>query len=467
MDMEFNLNSGPQMQEFLYNFLELKPPKAKNEKGNYSVAEEVLIHHAEKDDVEFCKMLLGMRKLRKAKNTYAKGIRRLLCEETNKFHTDYWLQSVRTYRSSATLIQTIPKHGDIIEGIPWAIIRKVFARKEMLKRIRCGDVTLNLQQGLIGEVDYVGAEVKVAAGITDDAQLIYDLNHGYDQHSHWAGVLFGIDKSVDEIKAIHKDERFLAKNNFTFANLFGAGNVSIAEEMRKHEVYINFIRTKFEIARQSNGFNSTWSQFFKDYSEEHISECQGVFYSRYPDVKGWQDYVVKKYYDVGYVETPFGFRRRYPLKRNEIINFPIQSSSFHLLLHSLIEIDRILTELDLQSCLVAQVHDSGFFNVMYREAEQVMDIVQREMTVKPFEWLEKVHLEAEWELGNDWYDLKLENKPFAAKHIKSGEVFKDKFLHGFARDMGMDIELLDKVLAGKKDKNDKPFKMKGWDIKYV
>lgn len=467
MDMNFNLNSGPQMQEFLYNFLELKPPKKKNEKGNYSVAEEVLIHHAEKDNVEFCKMLLGIRKLRKAKNTYAKGIKRLLSESDKQFHTDYWLQSVRTYRSSATLIQTIPKHGDIIEGVPWAIIRKIFTRKELVNRIKCGEITLDLQNNLVGEVDYVGAEVKTAAAITDDSQLIYDLNNGYDQHSHWAGVLFGINKAVDEIKKIHADERFLAKNNFTFANLFGAGNVSIAEEMRKFEVYIKYIRSKFELARQAKGFNSTWNQFFKDYSEEHILECQGVFYSRYPSVKEWQDWIVRRYYDVGYVETPFGFRRRYPLKRNEIINFPIQSSSFHLLLHSLIEIEKKLTELDLQSCLVAQVHDSGFFNIVYREAEQVMDIIEKEMTIKPFDWLQKVQLEAEWELGTDWYGLKLENKPFAAKHIKSGEVFKDKFLHGFARDLGMDVDLLSKTLAGKKDENDEPYKIKGWDIHYV
>ena len=34
--------------------------------------------------------------------------------------------------------------------------------------------------GFIGEVDYVGAEVKIAAMVTDDEQLIYDLNNDID-----------------------------------------------------------------------------------------------------------------------------------------------------------------------------------------------------------------------------------------------------------------------------------------------
>jgi len=198
--MLFNLNSNNQLQEFLFEFLELKPTKSKNDKGNYSVAEDVLTHYAEKENVEFCKMLLNIRKLRKAKNTYVKGFRRLISDEDKQFHTDFWLHSTRTYRSSATLFQVIPKHGEIIEGIEWQSIRKVFTRKLLIEKIKSGEIEITLQNGFIGEVDYVGAEVKVAAVEADDDQLITDLNDGFDQHSHWAGVLFGINKSIEEIR---------------------------------------------------------------------------------------------------------------------------------------------------------------------------------------------------------------------------------------------------------------------------
>jgi len=741
--MIFNIASPVQMQQFLFEFLELKPTKGKNDKGNYSVAEDVLLHYAEKENVEFCKLLINARKLKKAKNTYVKGFRRLIANESDIFfHTDFWLHSTRTYRSSATLFQclkggvlvltnkgniaieeivkryenneqfevlthdgswkkiigvyrngikkvfavssesgnmvtstenhpyltkrgwvrtdqllkgdicyefrsqnkelykpnllqlgsnekqmqqqnkqrlstirgkrnkslhkmapflifskrygrktrkglvnrtnkckwqlftkelllgnpknasrqskskktfnlfrkntiigrlgkrvwhinreislpsinwfinegsinenvsanlqafeekeivsiipagecetfdltiedshsfvannivvhnTIPKHGDIINGVPWHNIRKIFTRIEFYKQYQCGNYQLNLQEGMLGEVDYVGAEVKVAAAISEDDQLIEDLNNGYDQHSHWAGVIFGINKSVDEIKATHKDERFLAKNNFTFANLFGASSISMAEEFRKSDFYVEYVKKAFQKAKQVKGFDKSWSDFFKDYSEQHITECQKVFYKRYSGVEEWQKWIVDSYYDLGYVENPLGFRRRYPMKRNEIINFPIQSTSFHLLLHSLIETENKMRELDLRSKVVGQIHDSGYFNIFKNEAEQVMDLVEGCMTIKPmFKWLGKVKLEAEWELSDsNWLDLKLENKLFEARHIPSEEVFKEKFLHGFTEVMGMDTGLIAKILAGKKDKEDKPYQLKDWEFKYV
>jgi len=241
MDMLFNTQSNMQLQEFLYEFLELKPPRAKNDKGNYSVAEEILIHHAEKDEVEFCKLLLNIRKLKKARNTYARGFRRYKDELEGMIHPDFWLNTTKTYRSSSSNpnFQNLPKHGEIIPGIEWQTIRKIFTRKLLIEKIKAGEIEFTIQNGFIGEVDYVGAEVKVAAAEADDEQLITDLNNGFDQHSHWAGVLFGINKAIEEIKKIHTEERFLAKNNFTFANLFGAGNTSIAEEMRKSEFTLN------------------------------------------------------------------------------------------------------------------------------------------------------------------------------------------------------------------------------------
>lgn len=465
-EMPFNVNSGPQMQDFLYNFLGLKPLKEKNEKGNYSVAVDVLTHFAEKENIEFCKLLIDYRKLQKTYGTYVKGVEKFISEKDGCIHSDFWMSTTETGRSSSSDLnyQNIPKHGDIVDGLQYQLIRKIFSAE---KRYNFWINNKNLIQPdeLIGEVDYVGAEVKVCAALTDDNQLIQDLNNDMDQHSHWANVIFGLNKDYAEIKAHHKDERFLAKNNFTFANLFGAGAFSIAASFREHDFYKSFVRKAFEIARQAKGFNSTWEKFFVEYSESHIAECQNEFYKRYHDVKDWQDNIVKGYYDNGYVENPFGFRRRYPLKRNEIINFPIQSTSFHLLLHSLINIEKKMIELEMQSKLCGQVHDSGFFRVKVNEAEQLMELVKKEMEQKPFPWIKKVKLEAEWELGNNWYDIKLENKAFKAKH-ESGSTFDYNVMHWFSYDFGFDPDLVSKVLAGKKDKNDKPYKLDGWDLKY-
>jgi predicted DsbA family dithiol-disulfide isomerase len=81
--------------------------------------------------------------------------------------------------------------------------------------------------------------------------------------------------------------------------------------------------------------------------------------------------------------------------------------------------------------------------------------------------LSKIKLESEWELGEVWYDLKLENKPFKAIHKPSGEVFEQKVLHWFADDMGLDINTISKILAGKKDKNGNEYVINQWEFKYA
>jgi len=100
--MLFNIQSGPQMQEFLYNFLKLTPMKEKNDKGNYSVAEEVLVFYAESLGIEFCKLLLNYRKLAKAKNTYIDGIKKRLSLADCMLHPEFWMNVAETYRSSST-----------------------------------------------------------------------------------------------------------------------------------------------------------------------------------------------------------------------------------------------------------------------------------------------------------------------------------------------------------------------------
>jgi DNA polymerase-1 len=297
-------------------------------------------------------------------------------------------------------MQNIPKHGNIIDGFKWSNIRKMFTA---------------LDKGwLIGEVDYVGAEVKIAALLTNDSVLIQDLLEDMDMHSHWANVLFGINKDLKIIKKEHPDERFLAKNNFTFANLFGAGFRSIAEEMRKHDFYYNYVQSIWENEGHSG---QRWNTFYIEFSEQHIQDCQEEFYKRYKGVKKWQDELIAFYRIHGYIDNPLGFRRRYPLKSTEIINYPIQSTSFLILLHSLVELDDRMIDEELLSHICGQIHDSGFFNIWEEEAYHVMKISKDCLTACHFPWQSKLPLEIEWELGRTWFDLE------AVKQSRGRNVF--------------------------------------------
>jgi len=394
-DFNFNLRSNPQMQEFLYEFLGLEPITEPNAKtGNYKTDEATIIHYAENENVKFCKWLLQYRKLNKALNTYIADLKRNISEANGKINHELWLNVAETYRSSSSdpNLQNQPKHGDILPGFPWKSIRKVFIR---------------LADGwLIAEFDYDGAEVKVAGMLGNDPQMIEDLNNDLDMHSHWAIKLFGLKGySYEQVKEQFGDnERFLAKNNFTFANFFGAGFQSIAEEMRKSEFYKEFVSGIYNMRKSKN---ETFDSYYYNFSLNHIKDCQNQFYERYHVYKAYQDAIVDKYYKTGYVENPFGFRRRFPLTRNEIINYPIQSTSFLLLLDSLIKIEDELEKGDWKSHLINQIHDSGKANLITYEAGDFMDMVDDKMCNKPdLPWSTTVKMKTDWEVGKNWFDMK-------------------------------------------------------------
>lgn len=390
-DFNFNLRSQPQMQEFLYEFLELEPYKMTKKGANYSTDEEVIKQYAS-NGVEFCKLLIQYRKLFKALSTYVYDIRRNVFAD-GMIHHDLWLNIAETFRSSSSdpNLQNIPKHDFIIAGLAWKIIRKVF--------VKLGP------DWLLGEVDYDGAEVKVAAMIGNDPQLIEDVNNDLDMHSHWAIKWFGLKGlSYEQIKDDHDVERFLTKNNFTFATLFGAGNKSIALEMRKSKFYYDYV---YQFYNQRQNKRQQWDSYFVDFSEAHADQCQKEFYSRYHVHEKWQDYTVDSFYKHGYVDNPFGFRRRYPLARNEIINHPIQSTSFHLLLDSVILIDKELTDNDWQTHLNNQIHDSGLANINKYEAGDFIDMANDKMVNKPhLPWTQKVKMKTDWEFGHNWLEMK-------------------------------------------------------------
>lgn len=391
----FNLRSSVQMQEFLYEFLGLEPIAEANKKtGNYKTDEATIIHYAENEKIKFCNLLLQHRKLTKALNTYIADLKRNISEEDGKIHHELWLNVAETYRSSSSdpNLQNQPKHGDILPNLPWKIIRKVFIRLGI--------------DWLLAEFDYDGAEVKVAGMLGNDPQMIDDLNEDLDMHSHWAIKLFGLKGySYEQVKDLFgENQRFLAKNNFTFANFFGASYKSIAEEMRKSEFYKEFV---YNIYNQRKTKHEEFDSYYFNFSQNHIKDCQNQFYERYRVYKAWQDALVDKYYKKGYVDNPFGFRRRYPLTRNEVINYPIQSTSFLLLLDSLIKIEDELEKGDWQSHLINQIHDSGKANLYKYEAMDFIDMVDEKMTDKPeLHWTTKVKMKTDWELGKNWLDMK-------------------------------------------------------------
>ena len=82
----FNLSSPKQLQEILYQKLEL-PVLKKTPKGQPSTAEEVLVQLA--DDYEIPKLILEFRGLAKLKSTYTDKLPVMINQSTGRIHTSY------------------------------------------------------------------------------------------------------------------------------------------------------------------------------------------------------------------------------------------------------------------------------------------------------------------------------------------------------------------------------------------
>jgi DNA polymerase I-like protein with 3'-5' exonuclease and polymerase domains len=154
----------------------------------------------------------------------------------------------------------------------------------------------------------------------------------------------------------------------------------------------------------SNCGIKTYSDF-----ENHIKQVDYSFWNiRFQGYNEWKKRAVAEYNQRGYLDMLTGFRCRGPLERNQIVNFPIQGTSFHLLLWSLTQIIKEIKKKKLLSFPVGRVHDSILFDVVPSELQEIVSISIRIMTldVKEFyPWL-NVPLSADAEvspLNMSWY----------------------------------------------------------------
>lgn len=147
--------------------------------------------------------------------------------------------------------------------------------------------------------DFGQLEACTAAMCSKDKVLVNALWEDYDIHMEWAIKLvneypqiIGGRKFLAD-KGIMKKMRARVKNKLVFPAIFGAQNSSIAS--------------------------------YLDVPENHIENLMDEFWKTFYGLADWQNKTMKKYYEVGYVESPTGRRRHYPMTRNQAINDPIQS----------------------------------------------------------------------------------------------------------------------------------------------
>jgi len=178
-----------------------------------------------------------IRKTEKIISTYLTGVLELL-DGNSRVHSEYNLSGADTGRisSSSPNLQNIPARNPRFSKL----VKKMFVATPGYR--------------LIG-YDYSQAEFRLAAWISQDAELIAAVERGVDFHKYTASIIYQIPE-----QEVTKEQRSIAKN-MNFAMLYGAGASKVAESTglsvdEAKKVMDTFFRRAPKFKEMIEGFHS-------------------------------------------------------------------------------------------------------------------------------------------------------------------------------------------------------------------
>lgn len=378
-----NYNSDHQLGHLLYDKDErnLKAPKETKggTKGEYkkgSVDEESLNQLV--DQVPELSYLIKMKKLSTLKNTYLEQFMR---EQVDGWiHPFLNLHLTKTFRPSTDSpnMANIPKRDEESKKI---VRKAVYPRK--------GHQFL--------EIDFSGIEVMIAACYHKDKNMLrYLSDKNSDMHSdvcHQAFILKPYDKLIKEkgFKNIpeFKYLRDATKNSIVFPQFYGdyyknnAINVCKWVKLPVNSRWPSGLGILMPDGKHiSDHFRSKAIRSFNAYVE-YMQKVEDDFWNnRFPEYRDWKESWYKKYQRKGYFDTLTGFRCSGVMRKNEVINYPIQGSAFHCLLWTFIETDKIMRKEKWNSRLVNQVYDAVLVDAHPDELNHVAETIKEIATKK-------------------------------------------------------------------------------------
>ncbi len=321
----FNLNSPKQIQEILFDKLQL-PVKKKTPGGTPSTDEEVLQELAL--DYPLPKILLEHRSMAKLKSTYTDKLPKMVNRTTGRVHTSYSQAVAVTGRlaSSDPNLQNIPVRT--AEG----------------RRIR--EAFIAPPGSRIVSADYSQIELRIMAHLSGDEGLLKAFANGEDIHRATAAEVFSV--SLDGVSS---EQRRYAKV-INFGLIYGMSAHGLAKQL---------------------GIE-------RDAAKQYIDR----YFARYPGVKQYMDNTRLQAKEQGYVETVFGRRlwlpeingangmRRQAAER-AAINAPMQGTAADLIKLAMIAVQDWLEKEKLQTRLIMQVHDELVLEVPENELSRVKE----------------------------------------------------------------------------------------------
>jgi DNA polymerase-1 len=345
---ELDIQSNKELRILFFDMYGLKPISS-TEKGTPQVDDTFLTGNIDDPDFgEFCSDLLNYRSTTKIISNYIHAIEQY-ADKNFVIHPIYNLWIPRTYRSSCDSpnLQNVPKRDE-----KQADFRKIFIPRF--------DYLL--------DADHKGSEVVIQAMLSNDKLLKKQLKEGLDPHRYWASKIYNIPESK-----VDKKQRYKAKNGFVFPNLYGAGVQTIADGLG-----ISYNRAK---------------------------ELKDEFFSAHSGIQKYQQGKMNEYEEKGYVSTPLGFIRHAPLTFNQIVNMPIQATSFHYLLDTLIEVVERLKCYKFRSKPVLQIHDDIVLDCVEDEIDEIIEMIDDASQSKKWDFAQDLHINVDYSYGKNWMEM--------------------------------------------------------------
>ncbi len=351
----FNINSGPQLRQVLFQELKL-PSVQKTPGGEQSTAQDVLealaVHHP------LPALLLRHRQLSKLKSTYLDALPELVHAEDGRIHASFNQGVAATGRLSSS--------DPNLHNIP--------VRTEEGRQIRQAFVAGYPGWQLL-TADYSQIELRVLAHYSDDPALVLAFAQDRDVHSAVAARIYQVSESeVDESK------RRVAKT-VNFGVIYGL--------------------SAFGLAGRLGISQSEAAAFIEAYFQEYAGVDRFISQTlERAQAQGRVETILGRRRPISGIKSTTGRSRN--LAERTAINTVIQGSAADLIKRAMILIDRALADGGFQARMLLQIHDELVFEAPAGEIAGLAALVNREMTgALPLKVPVKVDLAA----GSNWLEV--------------------------------------------------------------
>ncbi len=353
-DEQFNINSPQQLGRILFEVLELPTKGIKKTKTGFSTGKKELDKLVDLHPI--IRQIGHYREVMKIKSTYIDALPEQ-ADEHDLIHSTFTQDVTSTGRLSSL--------NPNLQNIP--------IKTKLGRLVRSGFVADTGK--ILLSADYSQFELRIAAAISDDQEMIEIFNSDLDVHTEMAAQIF-----ETEYDQVTPEQRRIAKT-VNFSILYGAGPRNLS---------------------QTTGLSYAESkQLIERYFEVRHKLRQKM------------DQIFNQAKTDGYVETYFGRRRPAPdidssnfqvreAAKRAVVNMPFQGTGADLMKMAMIKVEQQLAKFD-GAEQILQIHDSILLEIKPEDEAEIRQLVTETM-INIYPQL-GVKLAVEIKSGQTWQEL--------------------------------------------------------------